>query len=127
MNHSFGTNMMTTDSSPRDIEAGIGWLSEGKTFAFEGVVFLLDLSSSEPILNVNSYSSHIHLENIQVSEAKEKIDRSKKVGDHLAESFPAFAKIWNSIEKRFEFCFDYKVGAVSVASEQWGSFQWHKK
>jgi hypothetical protein len=119
--------MMTTDSPPRDIEAGIGWLKEGKTFPFEGVVFFLDRSSSSPVLNVDSYSSCIHLENIQESEAQEKIGRSKKVGDYLAGSFPAFAEVWSSMRKRFGFCYDYGTGAVMVASEQGESFQWHKK
>ena len=119
--------MMAPDSPPRNIEAGIEWLKEGKTFPFDGVVFLIDRSSSTPILNVDSYSAFIHLENVQESEAREKIDSSKKVGDYLAESFPAFSVVWNSMEKRFGFCYDYGTGAVMVASEQGGSFQWHKK
>ena len=118
---------MTTDSLPEDIEAGIGWLTEGKTFQFEDVVFFLDRSSSNAVLNVDSYSSCIHFENIQESEAREKIDRSKKVGDYLAESFPTFSEIWHSMEKRFGFCYDYGTGAAMVASEQGESFQWHKK
>ena len=110
--------MMTADSPSQNIEAGIGWLKEGKTFPFEGIVFFLDRSSSNPVLNVDSYSSCIHLENIQEGEAKEEIARSKEVGNYLAESFPGFAEVWNSMTRRFGFCYDYGTGAVLVASEQ---------
>ena len=90
---------MTTDSLPEDIEAGIGWLTEGKTFQFEDVVFFLDRSSSNAVLNVDSYSSCIHFENIQESEAREKIDRSKKVGDYLLKSLVKLMK-WRSRTSR---------------------------
>ena len=108
---------MTTDSPPQSIEAGIEWLNEGKTFPFEGVVFYIDRASFPPVLNVDSYSAYIHLENIHQEEAKEKIDRSKKVAEFLATSYPAFSAIWNSMHKRFGFCYDYGTGAVLVASE----------
>lgn len=119
--------MITTDSPAKDIEAGIEWLKEGGTFPFESVVFFVDRSSTPPVLNVDSYSACIHLENIHEKEAKEKIDRSKKVGEYLAASYPAFTEIWISLPRRFSFCYDYGKGAVLVASEEKGTFQWHKK
>lgn len=119
--------MMTSESPIKTIEVGIELLIDGKTFAFEDVVFFIDRASEPPTLQVNSYSACIHLENVNEQEAKEKIERSKKVGDHLSASYPAFSEIWNSMRKRFEFCYEYGTGAVLIASEEEGAFRWHKK
>lgn len=119
--------MMTVDSSPEQIETGIACLSEGRSFAFEGVVFFVDRAAPSKRLNIDSYSNFIHLDNVTQDEAKEKIERSKKVGLHLAESFPAFSEIWATLPHKYGFCYDYGTGAVLVASEIDGDFTWLKK
>ena len=67
----FGKEMMTIDSSPEHIEIGIAGLTEGRSFAFEGVVFFVDRAAPTKMLNIDSYSSFIHLDNVTQDEAKE--------------------------------------------------------
>jgi hypothetical protein len=122
-----GQNMMTDDSSDSDIAAGVTWLLEGKTFPFEGVVFSIDHSRHSPLLDVDSYSEFLRLENVHEAEAHEKIARSKQVGERLSLRFPAFSDIWRTYRKVYNFCYDYGTGAVVVASEDDGRFIWHKR
>ena len=107
-------------------EAEIEWLTEGRNFKYEGVVFSLSKRQSKEILAVSSYTSYIRPENTSEKEGKEKIERSKQVGDYLSKESKMFGRLWSEKEKEFFFCYDYHTGAVALASEIDGRFEWFK-
>lgn len=82
--------MDITDRSPDGINAGIEHLIAGGLISYHGVVLYHDKLKRQPQLVVSSYSSSIHIENVQPEEAGEKIERSKQVLADLAERSATF-------------------------------------
>ena len=87
---------------------------------YEGVLFINTGSSIE----VNSYSDW-EPEKTTEQMAREKIERSKQVMRHLSNNSEEFNKIESTLPKEYVFSYDYHTGAVMLASEVKGVFNWH--
>ena len=87
---------------------------------YEGVLFINKGNS----LEVNSYSDWEPKRTTEIM-AKEKIERSKQIICHLSSNSNEFKEIESAVPKEFIFCYDYHTGAVMLASERNGKFEWH--
>ena len=112
--------MDITNSSESRVEAGVKILTEGHSISFEGVSFHLD----KKILSVTSFSDYDHIENITETEAKEKIERSKAVAEHLAELSASFSKVWKKSKHVYYFGYDCGNSGVNLAQEIENKFEW---
>jgi len=119
--------MDITDSPNLRMEAGVDHLKSGGSLSYHNVVFYLDNQMPQIELSISSYSDSIHLENVQPTEAKEKIERSKIIAEDLAAKSPAFKSLWQKSVKRYNFCFDYGKGAILLAEEFEGQLDWKQK
>ena len=82
------------------------------SLSYEDVVFWKDGAG---YLVVESYSEFVHRESSSLSEAAEKIARSKQVLAALIASSPEFKNVAESLPHKYEFCYDYGKGAVKLA------------
>lgn len=115
--------MDITEGSPQRKALGIDLFTLHKeSLTYAGVNFSLNQSGN---LSVSSFSEHLQIENTDQSEAIEKISRSKMVMEELKQTYPTFAAAISLFPTRYEFCLDYGSGAVLVASEVEGVFEWH--
>ncbi len=114
--------MDITNSSESRVEAGVKILTEGHSISFEGVSFHLN----KKILSVTSFSDYDHIENVTEAEAKEKMDRSKAVAEHLAELSPLFSKVWKKSKHEYYFGYDYGKGGIGLAQRIENQFEWKK-
>jgi len=59
--------------------------------------------------------------------AVEKIQRSNSVGEELARLDDQFSQLWTHNPKSFDFCWDYGMGGIRIASEKDGKLEWKLK
>jgi len=99
---------------------GVELFLEGHSLVYEGVVFSKD---KDRALNIQSYTDW-EPENTTIEMAKEKIRRAKVVLGDLSEKSPEFRRVASSLPHEHYFCYDYGNGAVALATEIAGLFEW---
>lgn len=113
--------MNITDEMTQRRQLGIELFVDGKEpLVYEGVVFY----QHKGHLIVASYSAFIHSENSSLSEAVEKIERSKAVMTALTASSPEVREVAASLPHKYEFCYDYGMGAVKLAEQRGSEVVW---
>jgi hypothetical protein len=113
--------MDITEGSAQRFELGIERFLAGQPITLSDVVFCKHPTG---FLVISSFSEHIHVENSSPVEALQKIRWSKEVLHALTERSDAFASIADSLPHKYEFCHDYGMGTVLLASENDGQFKW---
>jgi hypothetical protein len=63
-------------------------------------------------------------ENSTAEMAKEKIQQAKSVLADLSEKSPEFGRVASSLPHEHYFCYEYGMGAVALAKEVAGQFEW---
>lgn len=116
--------MDVTDATNQRLELGIEEFLKGDSLAYENVVFCWIMPFDARQLLVISYSDWHEQETVQRDEAQRKIERSKRVALELASRSNSFAKVWQEVPKRFQFCLDCYTGAVVLAEEDDGKVIW---
>jgi hypothetical protein len=105
--------MDITDTSPPREQLGIERFAAGEaSLSFEGVMFWKDRGG---FLVVESFSEFVHPGSSSVSEAAQKIARSKEVLLALSARSPAFKCVVESMPHKYEFCHSYEKGGVKLA------------
>ena len=100
-------------------------LSEGHSISYHGVVFSLAEIEGVNHLSICSYSDY-QPDRATEKMARSKINRAKDVAYYLATMSKSFKKILEGSPHRHSFCWDYGMGAVSLADELDGKIVWHK-
>lgn len=114
--------MEITELSGARYDLAIKRFREGMdSLLYEEVLFVNNGTS----MTVNSYSDW-HLDRTTEVMARAKIERSKDVLIVLSRSSQEFREIESELPKEFVFCCDYHAGAVMLAREIDGEFQWHR-
>ncbi len=118
--------MDITDATQNRIDVGIDLLLEGHSVIYHEVVFHIDQSKKPRELAINSYSDY---EPNRVTEkmATEKIERSKHVGEALAEKSSDFRTLWETLPHVYAFCWDYGMGAVAIVEQRNENMRWIAK
>jgi ParB-like nuclease family protein len=107
--------------SAQRFDAGIAQFLGGGTLAYGGAVFWKDPKGRLCIYSYPDFSLPAHR---TPPEALRKIAHSKRILAALTERSPAFAAVASQLPHRFEFCNDYGVESVMLASEEDGTFTW---
>jgi hypothetical protein len=112
--------MDITETSESRFNLGIERFLAGEILSYNGVVFY---SNGEQSLHIFSYSDWAP-EQAPESHAKEKIARAKAVLEHLMEFSESFRKVAERLPHEHYFCYDYGMGAITLAKEVNAKFQW---
>mgnify|MGYP001027560596 CR=1 FL=1 len=107
----------------RRLEIALEGFESGSSIVYENVRFQI---TSAGTLEVNSYSTFSNPSQINSEMAAEGIDRAKNVLAALCESHPDYRPIIEGTTKEYYFCCDYHTGAVALAKEVQGTYQWLK-
>lgn len=119
--------MDITGASTQRLELGVEQFKDGGSLSYHNVVFCWRRAIPRSELNIHSFSDWHDLEEIKPAEAEEKILRAKEVAQELAARSSAFKELWQSAEKRFQFCFDTDNGGFMLAEEVDARIVWHVK
>ena len=111
--------MDVSGASNQRLKAAVELFLEGQTLARDGVVFSRDGRA----LNVYSYSAW-EPENTTPEHAQERIAHARAVLATLMSLSPEFRAVAESLRIEHSFCHDYGKGAVVLATEVDGRFEW---
>ena len=56
--------------------------------------------------------------------ADSKIERSKQVGEALAEKSAKFRDIWETLPHVYALCWDYGMGAIAIVEQRSDTMKW---
>lgn len=107
--------------SDRRNEIAFENFESGVSVVFEGVRLQV---LSNGVLEINSYSDYTNPSQVSSQMAREGIARSKQVLNKLCEVHPKYKPIVEPANKEYFYCCDYHTGAVALAKEVLGEFEW---
>jgi hypothetical protein len=112
--------MDVTDASPQRLQLATERFLAGEGLVYMDVVFRRD---GERALQVSSFSGWAP-ELATPEMAQEGIARAKAVLSALVELIPEVRTVAACLPHEHFFCYDYGMGAVSIAREVGGAFEW---
>ena len=112
--------MDITDTSEARFNLGVERFLANESLTYRGVVFYKE---ADRALQINSYSGWEPNRTTE-AHAKETISDAKSVLADLAERSSQFREVAARLPHEHFFCHDYGQGAIALAKELGGKFQW---
>lgn len=112
--------MDLTNTTSQRFKLGIERFLGGHQIQYKGCTFKV----VDGVIKICCFSNY-HISKPSVTEAKNKIMRSKELLEDLFSKIPEHQNLLGLMPVVYCFCQDYGKGGVIIAKESRGSFQWY--